>query len=73
MTCDCAWCDFFKAAPAIIETLLISVGVVFLVWGAIDILQGCGNLEWKTKESGYRNLIIGQLICIIVALIWGEK
>lgn len=73
MTCDCVWCKFFTAVPAIIETLLIFVGVAFLVWGAIDILQGHGNLEWKTKESGYRNLIIGQLICIAVALIWGGK
>ena len=51
--------EFFAAAIAILQTLVIALGGGLGVWGLINLLEGYGNDNPGTKSQGIKQLMAG--------------
>ena len=51
--------EFFAAAIAILQTLVIALGGGLGVWGLINLLEGYGNDNPGAKSQGIKQLMAG--------------
>ena len=42
--------DFFNSAVDVLQTLVIALGAVLGVWGAVNLLEGYGNDNRATRS-----------------------
>ena len=45
--------EFFNSAIEVLQTLVVALGAGLGVWGAINLLEGYGNDNPGSKESGH--------------------
>ena len=60
---------FFNSAIDVLQTLVIALGGVMGVWGAINLLEGYGNDNPGAKSQGIKQLMAGGGVALIGMLL----
>ena len=56
---------FFNSAVGTLQTLVIALGAVLGIWGAINLMEGYGNDNPGAKSQGMKQLMAGGGVALI--------
>ena len=57
--------EFFNSAIGVLQTLVIALGAVLVIWGVINLLEGYGNDNPGAKSQGIKQLMAGGGVALI--------
>ena len=57
--------NFFNSAVDILKTIVIALGAVVALWGAINLFEGYGNDNPGAKSQGIKQFIMGGGIALV--------
>ena len=48
---------FFNSTVGVLQTLVVALGAGLGIWGAINLMEGYGNDNPRSKSQGMKHLI----------------
>ena len=56
---------FFNSAVGVLQTLVLAIGAVLVIWGSINLLECYGNDNPGAKSQGMKQLMAGGGVALI--------
>ena len=57
--------EFFNSAVQVLQTLVVALGAGLGIWGAINLMEGCGGDNPGAKSQSMKQLMAGGGVTLI--------